>query len=50
MEAVEELQGVSRSQEGLVENDDLWDEWWVVVLFTLLISTEWILRKLLRLQ
>jgi hypothetical protein len=49
MESVDKLQGVSRSQEGRVEIDDLWDEWWILVLFTLLISTEWILRKVVRL-
>lgn len=49
LKAVERLKGVSRSTEGLVEEDDLWDEWWIVVLFTALISLEWILRKGVRL-
>ncbi len=49
MRAVDKVQGVTRAPEGLVENDDLWDEWWVVLLFTALISVEWILRKAVRL-
>jgi hypothetical protein len=47
--AAEKAQGVSRPKEGLVENDDLWDEWWVVLLFTCVIALEWILRKSVRL-
>ncbi|MBN1443429.1 MAG: hypothetical protein JXA90_12030, partial [Planctomycetes bacterium] len=32
--AVDGVQGLSRSQAGLVDRDDLWDEWWILVLFT----------------
>lgn len=39
------IEGESRSQEGEVETDALWDEWWVLVLFTVIIGLEWILRK-----
>ncbi|MBN1442328.1 MAG: hypothetical protein JXA90_06440, partial [Planctomycetes bacterium] len=47
--AVDGVQGLSRSQAGLVDRDDLWDEWWILVLFTALLSLEWILRKMVRL-
>lgn len=50
LEAADKLEGISRSQEGLVESDDLWDEWWVLLLLTGLLSLEWILRKRVRLE
>jgi hypothetical protein len=49
LEAVDMLQGVTRSQTGSIEGDALWDESWVVLLFTVLITLEWILRKRVRL-
>ena len=49
LEAVDKMQGVTRSEAGLVENDDLWDERWIALLFTCIIASEWILRKMVRL-
>ena len=34
MDAIEKVQGITRTDDGIIENDDLWDEWWVVVLVT----------------
>jgi len=42
---VEKLEGESRSQQGEVDDEPLWDEWWVLVVFTGIIALEWILRK-----
>jgi len=49
MTVVDRLEGSTRAEAGLVENDDLWDEWWVAVLVTVVLAVEWILRKLVRL-
>lgn len=49
MKAVEKVQGITHTSEGLVEDDNLWDEWWVVVLITAVLAFEWILRKAVRL-
>ena len=43
--AVDAIEGESRSQEGDVEDDPLWDEMWVLFAFTGIIAAEWILRK-----
>ena len=48
-EVVDKLQGESQSRQGEVENEPLWDKFWVVLLFTGLISAEWILRKVVNL-
>ena len=48
-EVVDKLEGESQSRQGEVENEPLWDKLWVVLLFTGLISTEWILRKVVNL-
>ena len=49
MSAVGKIQGLSQTDEGLVEDDNLWDEWWVIVLITSILAIEWILRKTVRL-
>ena len=49
LDVVDRVEGVARSQEGSIDNDDLWDEWWIAVVFTGLLSAEWILRKMARL-
>lgn len=51
-EVVEYLKSAARPREIPVDEtqNDLWDESWVLLLFTGLISTEWILRKVLKLQ
>lgn len=49
MNAAEKVQGLTQTNEGLVEDDNLWDEWWVVVLITAVLAIEWILRKAVRL-
>jgi hypothetical protein len=45
-QAVDRIQGESRSQQGDVEDEPLWDETWVLLAFTGLIALEWMLRKL----
>ncbi|MEM7232079.1 MAG: vWA domain-containing protein, partial [Planctomycetota bacterium] len=47
--AIDAIRGVSRSQQGLVETDDLWDDSWVLLLLVALLALEWILRKWVRL-
>ena len=49
MQAVELIQGITRMDDGVIENDDVWDEWWVAVLVTTILAAEWILRKTVRL-
>lgn len=49
LRAADRIQASSVYEEGLVESNDVWDEWWVVVVFTVLIAVEWILRKAVRL-
>jgi hypothetical protein len=48
-EVVDKLEGESQLRQGEVENEPLWDKFWVVLLFTGLISAEWILRKVVNL-
>ena len=49
MNAVGKVQGLSETNEGSRDVDDLWDEWWVIVLITMVLAAEWILRKAVRL-
>jgi hypothetical protein len=51
MTAVEFLAGSARPRRIPVEEqqDDLWDEYWILLLFTGVIATEWILRKVVKL-
>lgn len=46
-EAVPEIQQVKRVPEEAPV--DLWDRWWMLLLFTALITAEWIIRKLVNL-
>jgi hypothetical protein len=32
-----------------IRSEDLWDDWWVLVLFTALLGAEWLVRKRYRL-
>jgi hypothetical protein len=50
-DAVEFLLGAARPRQIPIEEsrDDLWDEAWVLLAFTLLIAAEWICRKVFRL-
>jgi len=49
MSAVGKVQGMPQTNEGLVQDDSLWDEWWVIALITAVLAIEWILRKVVRL-
>ena len=49
MKAVEKVQGITHTNERPAKADNLWDEWWVVVLIVSLLAIEWILRKAVRL-
>jgi hypothetical protein len=49
LKAVEAIQGESRARQGEVADDPLWDDAWVLLLFTGLIAAEWILRKMVHL-
>jgi uncharacterized membrane protein len=44
-QVIDKLEGESRTQQGDVEDDPVWDDSWVLLLFTALITLEWILRK-----
>jgi uncharacterized membrane protein len=49
LKAVERIQGESRARQGDITDDPIWDDLWVLLLFTGLIATEWILRKMVHL-
>ena len=50
-DAVKFLLGAAMPRQIPIEEsqDDLWDEMWVLLAFTLLIAAEWICRKVFRL-
>jgi uncharacterized membrane protein len=43
------LEAVTQSQQGDIEDDAAWDEYWVLFAITGLLAAEWILRKIARL-
>ena len=49
MKAVEKVQGITHTSERTPKAQNLWDEWWVVVLIVSILAMEWILRKAVRL-
>lgn len=46
---VDTLEADTRARLGDVTDDPLWDDWWLIIAFTVLIGLEWILRKLVNL-
>jgi len=48
-QAIDRLEGRSQSLRGSFEDDPLWDDLWLLFVFTGLIAIEWILRRTVRL-
>ena len=46
---VDGLEAVTQSQQGDIEDDAAWDDYWVLLAIVGLLATEWILRKMARL-
>ena len=48
-ELVKNLEAVTKSMKGDIEDDPLWDDTWLLLAITGLLASEWILRRLVRL-